>query len=819
VVVLAALAALPAGARAQHSQLSLESVGPAGGNGAIPADVVGSRDAGSRLFLTTAEQLSSADTDSSLDLYSRTGGTTTLLSAGTTGGNGAYPANYGRARAAGTRVLFQTDESLVTSDTDSSLDVYMREAGTTTLVSTGPGSGANGAFDSLFAAASTDAHHVFFVTRGSLVGSDTDTALDVYERSGGNTTLVSTGPAGGNGPAGAELMGISDDGTKAFFHTAESLVAADTDSVQDVYQRAGGDTTLLSVGPDGGSGPHVATYDGSSSNGSKVFFHTAESLLGSDTDPGVDVYERSNGTTTSHSVGPSTPTSGAEAHFAGISQDGSEVFIETTDRLIPSPVDRDSQSDVYRSAGGTFTMLSPGGNDTVSTPAYFTAASADGSRVFIRSDEALGSGDTDEYQDIYEFNGGTLTRLSLGPGGGNGPFHASFGGISEDGTYVFFETYESLDAEDTDANIDVYERHGGATENVSAGASGGNGVFDATFRAVSADGQRAFFRTAESLAATDTDGVADVYSANVPGTVTVVLDSVPDDAQDFSFTAGGGLSPSSFQLDDDSDGTLSNIRTFGNLAPGSGYSVSQTLPSGWSPVSASCDDGSPVSNLDLAAGETVTCTFVNQRGYPRPKGATPLHVSLVLAYTECISSNRTHGPPLQYPSCNPPAHSSSHLTVGSPDANGTQANMIGTSRFKALLGNPATPADEADVEIRFNITDVHLRSSLDDYTGQLQGTVTLRITDRLNGPAQNEVGTVSDVPLDVTIPCTGTPGSTIGSTCSSNTSADAVLPGMVSESKRSIWEMGDVRVFDGGADGQASSQDNTLFLKQGVFVP
>ena len=37
---------------------------------------------------------------------------------------------------------------------------------------------------------------------------------------------------------------------------------------------------------------------------------------------------------------------------------------------------------------------------------------------------------------------------------------------------------------------------------------------------------------------------------------------MPDDAQDFSFTAGGGLSPASFSLDDDADGTLSNTRTF-----------------------------------------------------------------------------------------------------------------------------------------------------------------------------------------------------------------------------------------------------------------
>ena len=39
------------------------------------------------------------------------------------------------------------------------------------------------------------------------------------------------------------------------------------------------------------------------------------------------------------------------------------------------------------------------------------------------------------------------------------------------------------------------------------------------------------------------------------------------------------------------------------------------------------------------------------------------------------------------------------------------------------------------------------------------------------------------------------------------------------EGKRSIWEMGQVQVDDGGPDGVAATQPNTLFARQGVFVP
>ena len=193
----------------------------------------------------------------------------------------------------------------------------------------------------------------------------------------------------------------------------------------------------------------------------------------------------------------------------------------------------------------------------------------------------------------------------------------------QDGTHVFFETYESLVSADTDANTDVYERYGGGTELLSAGASGGNGAFDANFRAVSPDGNRVFFRTAESLLAADTDSAPDVYSANVPGTVTVVLDSIPNDPQDFDFTAFGledgfafgppNFGPTTFSLDDDSNATLDNQKVFMDVTPGAGYSVTQAVPPGWDQTAAVCDNGSPPSAIDVNPGQEVTCTFTNQK--------------------------------------------------------------------------------------------------------------------------------------------------------------------------------------------------------------
>ncbi|MDQ6854403.1 MAG: acetylxylan esterase, partial [Actinomycetota bacterium] len=217
--------------------------------------------------------------------------------------------------------------------------------------------------------------------------------------------------------------------------------------------------------------------------------------------------------------------------------------------------------------------------------------------------------------------------------------------------------------------------------------------------------------------------------------------------------------------------------------------------------------------------------------YARPKGATPARASLVPAFKPCVSpGNDTHGAPLSHPSCNPPVQASGFLTVGTPDANGAGAGAIGSVLHRVKINTPPTPND---VLIDVSTTDVRCQLPVNttcgsanaaagpDYTGQLQATSVLRLTDELNGPSTNEAGTVSDTSFPVTVPCAATAADpTIGSTCSISTSANAVVPGVVQVAgSRAIWQLGQVKVFDGGASGVAGSADATLFMDEGVFVP
>ena len=731
---------LPAHAAASHSQLELISTGPNGGNAAIGALLAGTSADGERAFFETTESLVASDSDNCplfnppracFDVYERSGAATTLLSTGPSGGNGDFDARFGAASADGSRVYFGSAEPLTPQDTDNMCqgptgpapcsDIYLRFGGATSLVSTGPGRG-NGPFTRYFAGLSEDGTRAVFGASDGLAGADTDQSEDLYERTSGATALMSTGASGGNGTFDALLSGASADGTHVFFRTAESLVSSDTDNAGDVYERFAGTTTRVSTGPSGGNGTASSAFEASSRDGSKVFFSTEEALVAGDTDSAEDIYQRSGGSTTLISTGPS-------------------------------------------------------GNGTQN--AIYDGTSTDGSRVFFRTRSSLVAADSDGSVDLYERAGGSTTLVSTGPSGGNGAFDVQFAGASDDGAHVFLTTKEALAAADTDGRLDIYKRSGGSTTLISAGVTGGNGAFDAYFAAASVDGSRAFFTTDESLVAGDTDSLQDIYERQ--GNTTTLISTGP---------SGGNGSHVAFFAAASKDGT----RVF--------FHTGEKLTS-----------GDTDTFLDIYASRALT-------GYARPRGAAPTQVRLVPAFEPCSSSNGTHGPPLAVTSCSPPVPSSAHLTIGTPDSNGQAPKLIGYVNLKTICGPPCTdPGKPGDVGIEIGITDVRRQSNLSDYGGELQSLMEIRMTDKLNGTSLSDPATAMNVPFSIAVPCMPNADATVGSSCNLTTTADAMLAGMVAEGRRAIWQLGQIEVRDGGADGDADTAPNTPFLRQGLFAP
>jgi hypothetical protein len=205
-------------------------------------------------------------------------------------------------------------------------------------------------------------------------------------------------------------------------------------------------------------------------------------------------------------------------------------------------------------------------------------------------------------------------------------------------------------------------------------------------------------------------------------------------------------------------------------------------------------------------------------------------VSLVPGYDACLSTNRRHGGALSSGSCSTFSEASSHLTTGTPDANGAATNMAASARFDVC---PVPGCAAPDVSMLVSVSDVRCQTPATtacgsanaaggaDYSGELRAQLPLRITDRYNGPSLSEPATVIDTSLDVNIPCAGTAGDTAeGATCSIATKANAVVPSSVVAGQRAIWAIGQIGVFDGGADGNGDTTgDNEPFLRQGVFLP
>jgi len=232
--------------------------------------------------------------------------------------------------------------------------------------------------------------------------------------------------------------------------------------------------------------------------------------------------------------------------------------------------------------------------------------------------------------------------------------------------------------------------------------------------------------------------------------------------------------------------------------------------------------------LALAVGALglMAVTQVASGSHVRPKGASPLRASLVPSFKACATPNRTHGAPLAFPSCNPPVQQSNFLTVGSPDSNGAGANSNGFILLRVKASAPE------DVLINSTITDVRCRPATSasvctsanagdgpDYSGEVQGNATIRISDHYNGPGLNEAATVVDIPFPVNGTCANTAATNVGGTCTVATTANTVVPGSIQNTQRGVVEIGQLQINDGGTDGLVSTADNTVFEVPGIFIP
>jgi Tol biopolymer transport system component len=344
---------------------------------------------GQRAFFATTGKLSPADTDSAIDIYARDlpNGPTELISEGSgpclpaCGNDSSDDAVFVGSSGDGSKVFFETTESLGESDIDNGNDVYRRASGLTSLISPGTeDKPANVARENVtfHPAISTDGSKVFFQTTEPLL-ADSDEANDVYVYSAGDAQLLTPNGCTGGG-CGAGFDAITPDGSTLVFSSEEQLVAADDDSAQDLYvvSTSGGSPVLASIGEAscspgcGNNSLFPAVFDRIAADGSALLFGSEEQLSGLDEDSDADMFARNLGADETAMVtlpGNCPILAGCDAGFAGSSNDTLHVFFLTPERL-DTEADKDSEVDLYeRDRESEVTRLVSRGNGSVIGPA------------------------------------------------------------------------------------------------------------------------------------------------------------------------------------------------------------------------------------------------------------------------------------------------------------------------------------------------------------------------------------------------------------------------------------------------------------------
>ena len=126
-----------------------------------------------------------------------------------------------------------------------------------------------------------------------------------------------------------------------------------------------------------------------------------------------------------------------------------------------------------------------------------------------------------------------------------------------------------------------------------------------------------------------------------------------------------------------------------------------------------------------------------------------------------------------------------------------------------------TNGNQANVALTASLTDIQSTAG-GDYNpnpsgADLTAVHALRFTDKANGygglPA-----TATEYDFKVPIDCSSTPDPSVGSSCSANTTANTLVPGLIQEQRQAVVQTFRVRVDDSGANGVRGDSDDRISL-------
>jgi hypothetical protein len=350
---------------------------------------------------------------------------------------------------------------------------------------------------------------------------------ELYVRENGAATVeISKAPAGaaeceaGVTECEASFVGATPDGSRVFFVTSTQLTPDKQNSDPDLYEydletQA---LTRLSAGPVGYDDADVALpattgtflYENLqrsvivSSDGSHVYFTGRGQLVPgagatettNEANDAVNLYMYASGAVSFiATIGPGTWDSdesakpNAEAplgiHVAEVTPDGSDLLFETDTRL--TAYDSEGRGELYRYDAPTHTISCVSCNPSVTEPP----------KGFL---------DPNLHTNFWGLESGPVQQ---------------FGGLSNDGSTVFFAAAEQLLPAASNAGLetegnpifDIYEWHDGVLSLISSGTSPSSDFL----LGASLSGSDVFFMSGSQLVPQDSENSAQIYDARTEG--------------------------------------------------------------------------------------------------------------------------------------------------------------------------------------------------------------------------------------------------------------------------------------------------------------
>ncbi len=431
------------------------------------------------------------------------------------------------------------------------------------LLTTTPAQSANEFYMAL-ETATPDLKHIVIRTAAAL----TNTAIaggggekNLYEWSNGGFQQINIGPDNlPTEPNGSTYLGtqfgsgggqehmISSDGTRAVWQDR-----------QELYFREGIGTpqghTLQVDESQHGSGPSgEGLFMTASGDDTKVFFLDRNKLTPDSTASEIsakDLYEFNAQAPEGEQVQDLTVDQGdakgaAVQGVLGASENGNYLYFVASGKLAPAASEGNccnlymlhynSEADLWEEPRLIAVLSGADANDWIDSVGQRTArVTPDGEQVAFMSAQPLTGYDNAGYEEVFLYDATTnrLSCASCNPNGSpaTGPATLAAGtefsssqafykprALSVDGSRLFFDTYDALVPQDTNATQDVYEYENGRPYLISSGT----GASEATFVDASENGDSVFFLTRQALVSGDTDQLVDLYDARAGGGTATV---------------------------------------------------------------------------------------------------------------------------------------------------------------------------------------------------------------------------------------------------------------------------------------------------------